>query len=132
MSVQLTLDGKPVSPPLGSPSLVPSTSGQEDLNHSSIPNPFAAATSTQEPKKHVMPHRFDPLKAGSTNSTRNRGVEIFNVFAEASKKFPKFEDLDPKQEGLFVPFEYAVQGQGPDRMLLRTRISPSIFLWMEK
>ena len=96
MSVQLTLDGKPVSPPPGAPT----SSGQEHRHHSSIPNPYSAtATSTEEQKNYIMPHKFDPLKAGSTNSTRNRGVEIFNVFAEASKKFPKFEDLDPKQKG---------------------------------
>jgi hypothetical protein len=72
---------------------------QEHHNHCTIPNPYKTATSNSEQKNHVMPHRFDPLKAGSTNSTRNRGVEIFNVFAEASKKFPKFEDLDPEQKG---------------------------------
>ena len=81
-----------------------------------------------------MPHKFDPLKAGSTNNFRNRGVEIFNAVAEASKKFPKFEDLDPKQEGLFVPFEYAVQGQGLDRILLRRTwiLSPSKIFRMEE
>jgi hypothetical protein len=100
MLMQLDMFGKPISPPPGAPSLVPPTSGQEHCNqHGTIPNPYKAATSTTEQKNHVMPHRFDPLKAGSTNSTRNRGVEIFNVFAEASKKFPKFEDIDPDQKG---------------------------------
>ena len=119
MFVQLTLHGKPVSTPFASDSNEEEEDQQQhqpQVSTAPVENPYAKPTIIvrQNDNTYVMPAQYDHLKSGSTNNSRVRGVELFNIFAECTQKVPKFEDLNPNQSG----FNLRVIGEGFCKFLL--------------